>query len=142
MVKFTNDFGEWTCLGESSLKFLNEHFHDDFFQDTSTGKNPLNICIEMDDTSKLYPFFMETDDSYYIRLHANKNGLFDGIAISGDMQPHVIEVAPTIPVGHKVEPFMGASDAVGTVVLRFDDKEKMEYAITHQAKWLEVRVRE
>ena len=44
MVKFTNDFGEWTCLGESSLKFLNEHFHDDFFQDTSTGKNPLNIC--------------------------------------------------------------------------------------------------
>lgn len=91
MVKFTNDFGEWTCLGESSLKFLNDHFHDDFFQDTDTGRNPLNICIEMDDTSKLYPFFMESDDSYYIRLHASKNGNSIGLILSKDVEhPNMI----------------------------------------------------
>ena len=86
MVKFTNDFGEWICLGKSSLKFLNEHFHDDFFQDTSTGKNPLNICLEMDDTSILYPFFMESDDCYYIRLHTSKNGNTVGLILSKDVE--------------------------------------------------------
>ena len=93
MVKFTNDFGEWTCLGESSLKFLNNYFHVDFFQDTSTDKNPLNICIEMDDTLKLYPFFIESDDSYYIRLHANKNENAIGLIMSKDKEhPNMVYV--------------------------------------------------
>lgn len=107
MVKITNDFGEWTCLGESSLKFLNEHFHDDFFQDTSTGRNTLNICLEMDDTSKLYPFFMESDDSYYIRLHANKNGNAIGLIVSKDKEhPNMIWRTSYIPCVRKaLKPF-------------------------------------
>lgn len=107
MIKFTDDFGEWTCLGESSLKFLNEHFHDDFFQDTSTGKNPLNICLEKDDTSKLYPFFSETDHCYYIRLHANKNVNAIGLILSKDKErPNMIWRTSYVPrVKKSLKPF-------------------------------------
>lgn len=107
MVKFTNGSDEWTCLGESSLKFLNEHFHDDFFQDTSTGKNKLNICLEMDDTSKLYPFFMDASDGYYIRLHANKNENAIGFIMSKDKErPNMMRKTIYIPLVKKIlKPF-------------------------------------
>lgn len=74
-------------------------------------------------------------------LHADRRGLFDGVSVSLDMQPFIVEVSPTIAIGQEIEPFTCASDAIGTVVLRFDDREKMEYAIAHQTEWLTVKVK-
>lgn len=74
-------------------------------------------------------------------LHADKEGIFEGISISSKMRPYIVEVAPTIEIGQKIEPFTCASDANGTIVLRFDDKEIMENAIAHQSEWLTMRVK-
>lgn len=74
-------------------------------------------------------------------LHADKEGLFDGVSIADEMRPFIVEMAPTIEIGHKIEPFTCASDAIGTIVLRFDDNEMMENAITRQSEWLTVRVK-
>ena len=76
-----------------------------------------------------------------IILHADRAGIFDGITVTENMQSHIVELAPTIEIGHPVEPFSCASDAIGSVVLRFDKKEEMEYAITHQGEWLKVNVK-
>ena len=43
--------------------------------------------------------------------------------------------------GDRVEAFNGANNAIGTLVLRFEDKEQMEYAVTHQSEWLTIRVK-
>lgn len=75
-------------------------------------------------------------------LHAEKDGVFNGVDIAPSMQPFVVELAPTTAIGQHVEAFSCASDSLGSVVLRFDDKATMEYAITHQAEWLKVRVKE
>lgn len=74
-------------------------------------------------------------------LHADRAGIFDGITVTENMQSHIVELAPTIEIGHPVEPFSCASDAIGSVVLRFDKKEEMEYAIAHQSEWLKVNVK-
>ena len=73
-------------------------------------------------------------------LHAPRAGRFVGIEISSSFIDEVIERDLWVKEGDKVEAFHGANDAIGTLVLRFEDKEKMEYAITHQSEWLKVRI--
>lgn len=73
-------------------------------------------------------------------LHADKKAKFAGVAISDNMKSNVVELAPTIEIGHEVEPFSCASDAIGSCVLHFDNKEQMEYAIMHQSEWLKIIV--
>lgn len=43
--------------------------------------------------------------------------------------------------GNHVNFFEGANDAIGTLVLKFQTAEKLEYAITHQREWLNVVVK-
>lgn len=73
-------------------------------------------------------------------LHAANAGLFAGIEIASSLKAEVIERDLWVTEGDKVDAFHGANDAIGTLVLRFEDKEKMEYAITHQSEWLKVRI--
>lgn len=73
-------------------------------------------------------------------LHAPKAGRFAGLEIASSLKAQVIEHDLWVKEGDRVEAFHGANDAIGTLVLRFDNKEDMEYAITHQSKWLEILV--
>lgn len=76
-----------------------------------------------------------------IILHADKEGSFDGLEISAAMQFYVVErdlwVAPDDPV----HPFIGANDAIGTLVMRFDSQAQLEEALATQREWLKVNVR-
>jgi biotin carboxylase len=73
-------------------------------------------------------------------LHAPKAGEFAGIEIADTLPAKVVERDLWVKEGDKVEAFHGANDAIGTLVLRFDNKEEMEYAITHQSEWLKIIV--
>lgn len=76
-----------------------------------------------------------------IILHAKKDGIYDGIEIASSLPAEVIEEDLWVKRGDKVEAFNGANNAIGTLVLRFEDKEQMEYAVTHQGDWLTIRVK-
>lgn len=75
-----------------------------------------------------------------IILHAPKAGRFAGLAINPNQKAEVVEVDLWVKEGNRVESFRGANDAIGTLVLRFEDKENMERAILHQSEWLSVIV--
>ena len=75
-----------------------------------------------------------------IILHAPKAGRFAGIEIADSLPAEVVERDLWVKEGDHVESFRGANDAIGTLVLHFDDKDAMEYAISHQSEWLNVRV--
>lgn len=75
-----------------------------------------------------------------IILHAPKAGRFAGLEIASSLKAQVIERDLWVKEGDRVEAFHGANDAIGTLVLRFDNKEDMEYAITHQSRWLKILV--
>lgn len=76
-----------------------------------------------------------------IILHAEKSGVYDGIEVSRDLSAEVVEEDLWVQQGDMVEAFNGANNAIGTLVLRFDDEEQMEYAVTHQSEWLKIMVK-
>ena len=76
-----------------------------------------------------------------IILHAEKNGIYDGIEIAKTLSAEVVEEDLWVKPGDRVEAFNGANNAIGTLVIRFEDKEQMEYAVTHQSEWLTIRVK-
>ena len=75
-----------------------------------------------------------------IILHAPKAGRFAGIEIAESLLAEVVERDLWVKEGDYVESFRGANDAIGTLVLRFKDKEEMENAILHQCEWLDIKV--
>jgi len=76
-----------------------------------------------------------------IILHADKSGVFDHLEISKDLHAEIIEEDLWVKQGDKVESFEGANNAIGTLVLKFQTAEALEYAITHQHEWLKVVVK-
>jgi len=76
-----------------------------------------------------------------IILHADRSGVFDHLEISKDLPAEVIEEDLWVNKGDKVKSFEGANDAIGTLVLRFKEKEQLEKAITDVRSWLRVEIR-
>lgn len=76
-----------------------------------------------------------------IVLHANHAGVFEGLEISNDLPAKIIEEDLWVKSGDYVSEFEGANNAIGTVVLRFDNAEGLEKAISHQGEWLKVVTR-
>ena len=75
-----------------------------------------------------------------IILHADRKGTFDHVEISNDLPAEVVEEDLWVKQGDYVSSFEGANNAIGTLVLKFQTAEELEYAITHQQKWLKVVV--
>lgn len=76
-----------------------------------------------------------------IILHADKSGIFDHFEISKELPAEVVEEDLWVKNGDKVESFEGANNAIGTLVLKFQIAEELEYAITHQSDWMKVVVK-
>ena len=76
-----------------------------------------------------------------IILHADKNGVFDYIEIDKNLPAEIVEEDLWVKRGDKVESFEGANNAIGTLVLRFQTSQDLEYVITHQREWLKIVVK-
>ena len=76
-----------------------------------------------------------------IILHAYKDGIYDHIEISKELPAEMVEEDLWVKPGDSVEAFEGANNAIGTLVLKFQTAEELEYAITNQRKWLKVVVK-
>ena len=75
-----------------------------------------------------------------IILHADNDGLFQGLEICDSLPAKIIERDLWVKPGDRVEAFEGANNAIGTLVLRFETEEELEEAITHQREWMKVLV--
>ena len=73
-----------------------------------------------------------------IILHAEKDGEFVDLQINPLLSAEVIEKDLWVKPGDFVHGFEAANDAIGTLVLRFDNKEDLEKVITNQGEWLKV----
>lgn len=82
-------------------------------------------------------------DSHWaeIILHADEDGIFDGLEIDPSLPAEVVERDLWAKPGDPVQSFKGANDAIGTLVLRFEDAVTLEQAIMHQRDWLQVKMR-
>ncbi len=74
-----------------------------------------------------------------IILHADEAGTFKELCVSEEYESNVVERDLWVKEGDYVNSFVGANDAIGTLVLRFDTAEEMEFALANQSKWIIVK---
>ena len=76
-----------------------------------------------------------------IILHADKDGVFEDIHIDPSLPAEIIEKKQKKKTGDFVHGFEAANDAIGTLVLRFDNAQDLENAITNQSSWLKIFIK-
>ena len=76
-----------------------------------------------------------------IILHADTDGEFVGLKIDPSLPAEVVEEDLWVKPGDFVHSFEAANDAIGTLVLRFENTKDLENAITNQDKWLRVVIK-
>lgn len=75
-------------------------------------------------------------------LHSDKEGIFDGIEINDDFRNnHVIEEEIRVSQGDKVFSFCGANAALGTLFLKFENREELAIALANQKEWLKINLK-
>jgi carbamoylphosphate synthase large subunit len=75
-----------------------------------------------------------------IILHADKGGIFQGIEINSSLDAEVVETDLWVNPGDTIRGFEGANDAIGTLVLKFDDSEALESTILRINKYIKIHV--
>ena len=73
-------------------------------------------------------------------LHADRTGAFQGLDISSELKPYVMEKDLWVKAGDRISSFNGANDAIGTLVMKFKSKKDMETGFRTQNEWLKVRI--
>ena len=76
-----------------------------------------------------------------IILHADTEGKFVELEIDPSLPAEVVERDLWVKPGDIVHGFEAANDAIGTLVLRFENAEELGKAITNQKDWLKVIVK-
>lgn len=76
-----------------------------------------------------------------IILHADKAGVFEDIHIDPSLPAEIIEKDLWVKTGDHIHSFEAANDAIGTLVLRFNNAQDLEKAITNQSSWLKIIVK-
>jgi carbamoylphosphate synthase large subunit len=76
-----------------------------------------------------------------IILHADRSGEFVELQIDPSLPAEIVEKDLWVKPGDFVHGFEAANDAIGTLVLRFENADDLEKAINSQEKWLKVIVK-
>lgn len=75
-------------------------------------------------------------------LHSDKPGIFTGLKIADEIQKNVVEKDLWIAEGDQVGGFEGANEAIGTLVLKFNDSERLNKVMNALDDYIKVEVSE
>lgn len=76
-----------------------------------------------------------------IVLHADKEGKFVALEIADEYKPYIVETDLWVVKGDAVHAFVGANDAIGTLILKFNSKKNLEIFLLHQKNFVQVVVK-
>lgn len=74
-------------------------------------------------------------------LHSDKPGIFAGLKIADEIQENIIEKDLWITEGEQVGGFEGANEAIGTLVLKFDDSKQLNKAMNKSKDFIKIYVK-
>lgn len=73
-----------------------------------------------------------------IILHSNRPGVYKEFWISEEIAGNVVERDIWIEKGTPVGGFSAANEAIGTLILKFENEERLQEVLTNQAKYVNV----
>ncbi len=71
-------------------------------------------------------------------LHSDKSGIFNKLWISDEIVANVVECDLWIEEGTQVGGFEAANEAIGTLILKFDDQTRLEEVLNCQDRYVKV----
>ncbi len=74
-------------------------------------------------------------------LHADREGVFRSLEVSPKYREFVFETDLWVNPGDDVRGFNGANDAIGTLVIRFNDTASLDNAMSKISEWCKVVVK-
>lgn len=72
-------------------------------------------------------------------VHATRAGRLKEIAISDHLQQRIVQQDITASRGDQVEPFIGSNFGLGSMILRFDDRDEMLHMMDNMEQYIEIR---
>ncbi|WP_148372694.1 ATP-grasp domain-containing protein [Bacteroides bouchesdurhonensis] len=109
-----------------------------------TGIDMITACVRAAVGDTVEGIEQKSYDGHWaeVILHANNDGEFVGLETKEDLvQGEVIERDLWVAEGDKVEAFSGANNAIGTLVVRFDNADDLDAAMADINKWVKVIVK-
>lgn len=73
-------------------------------------------------------------------LHSRKEGRYKGLSISNELKKYIVETDVWVKIGDKIDDFSGANKALGTLILRFDDKKMMAQVMDKPSEYVSIDV--
>ena len=73
-------------------------------------------------------------------LYSNKAGQFKELSISPEVKNYIIEEDLWVEKGVQINAFTGANEAIGTVILNFDDAQTLDQVLSDYSNYFEVMV--
>lgn len=73
-------------------------------------------------------------------LHSDRTGIFRKLEINPSLPAEIVEEDLWVKEGDSVHGFEGANNAIGTLVLKFDNSEDLEKCLSDQNAWLKIIV--
>lgn len=109
----------------------------------ATGVDMITACTRAAVGDKISDIQQRPYNGYWaeIVLHADREGVFDALEISEDFPAEIIERDLWVKVGDHVDGFEGANNAIGMLILRFENAEDLEKTISNPNLWLKVITR-
>ena len=94
----------------------------------ATGVDMITAAVKAALGEKVTDIIQKPYDGHWaeVILHADRSGAFQGLEISPGLEPYVVEKDLWVKSGNMISPFNGANDAIGTLVLNFNEGEKSE----------------
>ncbi len=94
----------------------------------ATGVDMITAAVKAALGEKVTDITQKPYDGHWaeVILHADRSGSFQGLEISPGIGPYVVEKDLWVKSGNMISSFNGANDAIGTLVLNFNEGEKSE----------------
>ena len=108
----------------------------------STGVDLIEYAVKAALGDQIEPFPVSHLDELWaeIILHSRYGGVFKGLRISEELKKSIIETDLWLSKGDRIEAFSGANRAIGTLVLRFEDKASMLKVMEKTSEYVTVEV--
>ncbi len=76
-----------------------------------------------------------------IILHSDQTGIFDHLAVDEKIEQNIIEKDLWVNAGDSIEGFDAANNAIGTMILCFDNEETMLHVIEHSKDFVRIVIK-
>lgn len=73
-------------------------------------------------------------------IHSMMSGILKNIYFDNILEAKIVEKNIYISIGEKVDRYVNGSNAIGNIVLRFDNKNEMSYILSNMTKFIKIEL--